>query len=62
VEAIEGNRRSKDPGQTGNHFAKTWRLRDKTRNRRQHVNRISLKHLYDRSVSADQPERSDPPV
>ena len=48
MEPLEGNRRPQYAGQTGNHFAKTWRLRDETRNRRQHVHWISLEHLCDR--------------
>ena len=44
MEALERNRLAKCSGHTGNHFAKTGRLRDQTRNRRQHVHWISLEH------------------
>ena len=48
VEPLEGDGRLKCPGQTGNHFAQARRLRDETRNRRQHVHWISLEHVCDR--------------
>jgi hypothetical protein len=44
VEALERDRLAERAGHTGNHFAKTWRLRDQTRNRRQHVHWVSLDH------------------
>ena len=57
MEPVEGNRRAKCPGQTGNHFAETWRLRDQTRNRRQHLHWISLEHVCDRPEHVvNQPE------
>ena len=49
MEPLERNRLSKCSGQTGNHVTKSRRLRDETRNRRQHVDWISLEHLCDRT-------------
>ena len=44
VQALEWNRHAKRRGHTGNHFAKTRRFRDQTRNRREHVHWIGLEH------------------
>jgi hypothetical protein len=44
VQALEWNRHAKRAGYTGNHFAKTRRLCDQTRNGREHVYGISLEH------------------
>src|SRR5262245_57967377 len=68
VEALEWNRLAERSGHTGNHFAKAWRFRDQTRNRRQHVHRISLYHYWIHfrntagSSSGARASGRDPPV